>query len=46
MDAEWRPKDLTYVLGLIDGMGPATAASQVVFANAAPASFADFMVPA
>jgi len=25
MDAEWRPKDLTYVLGLIDGMGPATA---------------------
>jgi hypothetical protein len=27
MDAEWRPKDLAYVLGLIDAMGPSPAAA-------------------
>jgi hypothetical protein len=27
MDAEWRPKDLAYVLGLMEGMGPSTKAA-------------------
>jgi hypothetical protein len=45
MDAEWRPKDLTYVLGLVDGMGPAatkaaspSARSRPSTVSAAPAS--------
>jgi hypothetical protein len=38
MDAEWRPKDLTYVLGLMDGMGPATKAAAPSGRSSRPSS--------
>ena len=38
MDAEWRPKDLTYVLGLIDAMGPSAPAASSAGRSSRPSS--------
>ena len=45
MDAEWRPKDLTYGLGLMDGMGPAPKAAAPSGRSSRPSSTAPAPAP-